>query len=129
MTARDVPDEPKRGADPTRRGMFSRARKTPAWPGNVALERRTAAPAALPSRRLHRRAYFGAALFRRQDADDPLALVRGRRLDLADFFQLLDDVVDHLAAFFDVGHFAAAEDDRDDHLVLVLQETCGPGSA
>ncbi len=50
------------------------------------------------------------------------------RLDLADFFQLLDDAVDHLAAFFDVGQFAAAEDDRHDHLVLVLQEACAPDS-
>ena len=51
--------------------------------------------------------------------------MRRRRLDLAHFLELLDDVVDHFAAFLDVGHFAAAKDDRDDHLVFVLEKGAG----
>jgi hypothetical protein len=59
---------------------------------------------------------------RRQDADDALALMRGRGFDLRNRLQLLDDVVDHLSAFLDVGHFAAAEDHRNDQLILVEQK-------
>ena len=46
----------------------------------------------------------------------------GRRFELADFQQLCDDLVHHLPAFVDVGQFAAAEDDGDEHLVLVLEK-------
>ncbi len=52
-------------------------------------------------------------------------MMHRRRLDLRDVLQLRDDVLDHAAAFVDVGHFSAAEGDRYQDFVLVREELAG----
>ena len=54
--------------------------------------------------------------------DHSLLLLRGGRFQLADFEQLGDDLIHDLAAFVDVREFATTEDDRDLHLVFVLEK-------
>ena len=61
-------------------------------------------------------------LLRREDHDDPSALHRGLLLEFRDFFQFLGESLDEFVAFVDVGVFAAAEDDGEDHLVLLGQK-------
>ena len=45
--------------------------------------------------------------------------------DLAMFAEHFDDVLHDLASFFDVGHFAAAEENTDLDLVFVLEKLFG----
>lgn len=59
---------------------------------------------------------------RREDHHDPPALHLRVLLQLGDIFQLLRESLDEFEAFVDVGVFAAAEDDAEDHLILVGQE-------
>ena len=65
-------------------------------------------------------------LLRREDDHDPAAVHLRVLLQLRDRLQAFDDPVDQLVSFVDVGVFAAAEDYREDHLVLVGQEFFGP---
>ena len=61
-------------------------------------------------------------LLRCQRANHAAAVVSGQGLDLRDIVQLREDVVDHLAAFFDVGQLSAAEHHCNDHFVLVFEK-------
>src|SRR5262249_16104704 len=65
-------------------------------------------------------------LLRREDHHHAATLHRRVLLELGHFFQLLDEPVDEFVAFVDVRVLAAAEDDREDHLVLVRQELFRP---
>ena len=46
-------------------------------------------------------------------------------LNLGDVIELRHDRFHHSLAFFDVSHFPATEDDRHDHLILVLEKVSG----
>jgi hypothetical protein len=48
-----------------------------------------------------------------------------RLLELGDFLEVFDQTLDQLEALIDVGILAAAENDREDHLVFGLQEFLG----
>jgi len=64
-------------------------------------------------------------LLRREDHHNSSPLHLRRLLELGEFFQLLRESLDEFVAFVDVGVFAAAEDDAEDHLVLLGQEFFG----
>jgi len=61
-------------------------------------------------------------LLRREDHDDAAALHLRVLFELGDIAQFLGQALDELETFVDVGVFAAAEDDAEDHLVLVGEE-------
>ena len=61
-------------------------------------------------------------LLRGEDYDDAAALHRGVLLELGDVGELFRESLDELEAFIDVGVLAAAEDDGEDHLVLLGQK-------
>lgn len=65
-------------------------------------------------------------LLRREDDHDPPAVHLRRLLELGVGLQLLDEPSDQFKAFFDVRMLATAEDHREDHLVLLLEELYGP---
>jgi hypothetical protein len=63
---------------------------------------------------------------RRKDHHDPPAVHLWRLLEFGDGFELFLQTLNQLVAFIDVGVFAAAEDDAEDHLVFLGQELFGP---
>jgi hypothetical protein len=65
-------------------------------------------------------------LLRREDHHDSPAVHLGRLFELGDFFQLFLQALNEFVTFVDVGVFAAAEDDAEDHLVFLGQELFGP---
>ncbi len=67
----------------------------------------------------------GVGLARGEGADQSLSHLLRRGIHLTDRIELFEDISHHALPFVDVGQFATAEHDRDDHLVLVLQESLG----
>jgi hypothetical protein len=65
-------------------------------------------------------------LLRRENHHNPPAVHLRRLFELGALFQFLLQALYELVAFVDVGIFAAAEDDAEDHLVLLGQELLGP---
>ena len=63
-----------------------------------------------------------SVLPRRERANQSPAHLLRRCLDLSDRIELFKDVSHHPLALVNVCEFATAENDRDDHLVLVLQK-------
>jgi hypothetical protein len=70
-------------------------------------------------------ASMSARLLRCEDHYDPAALHRGILLELGDVFQLFREPLHKLETFIDVGIFATAEDDREDHFIFAGQEFFG----
>ncbi len=68
---------------------------------------------------------MSAGLLRREDHHDAATLHRWVLLELGDIFQLFGEPLDELETFIDVGVFATAEDDREDHLIFAGQEFFG----
>ena len=68
---------------------------------------------------------FSDHLLGGDSADDPASLLHGRCLDLAVFFQTRDDVLDHLASFFDMDDLTSSEHNGDLNFVFAFQEALG----
>ena len=64
-------------------------------------------------------------LARGEGADQSLAHLLRRGIHLTDRFELYEEIPHHALPFVDVGQFATTKHDRDDHLVLVLEEATG----
>jgi hypothetical protein len=64
-------------------------------------------------------------LLRRENYHDAAALHRRVLLELGNVLQLFGEPLDELETFIDVGIFATAEDDREDHLIFTCQEFLG----
>src|SRR5690349_21289718 len=75
--------------------------------------------------RIRRHRFAMTVLLWRQRADDSLALLLGRRIDLTDVLKLREDLLDYAVPFFDVGNLTATEHDRDHHFVFVGEKAAG----
>jgi hypothetical protein len=75
--------------------------------------------------RLARNSLTRSTLLRREDDHDPATVHLGRLFELGALFEFLLQPANELVAFIDMGVFAAAEDDAEDHLVFFCQEFFG----